>query len=114
MKSFAMTLDLKDDSSVIAEYTRYHRKVWPDVISGLRSIGIQKMKIFLLGTRMFMYIETPDDFDPSTDFQRYTDSSPAAAEWDVMMRKYQVQVDDAREGEWWAGMEEVFDIDWFD
>ena len=114
MKSFAMTLDLKDDSSVIEEYKRHHHEVWPDVICGLRSIGIQKMKIFLLGTRMFMYIETPDDFDPLTDFQRYTDSSPAAAEWDVMMRKYQVQADGAREGEWWAGVEEVFDIDWFD
>ena len=96
MKSFAMTLDLKDDSSVIEEYKRYHHEVWPDVICGLRSIGIRKMKIFLLGTRMFMYIETPDDFDPLTDFQRYTDSSPAAAEWDVMMRKYQVQADGAR------------------
>ena len=114
MKSFAMTLDLKDDPSVIEEYTRYHREVWPEVIASLRSIGIQKMKIFLLGTRMFMYIETPDDFDPLTDFQRYTDSASRAAEWDALMRKFQVRVSGAREGEWWAGMEEVFDIDWFD
>ncbi len=108
-----MTLELRDDQNTIDEYRRYHREVWPEVISGLRSIGIQKMKIFLLGTRMFMYIETPDDFDLATDFQRYTDSSPRAAEWDVMMREFQVRVAVAGDDEWWAGMEEVFDIDWF-
>ena len=76
MKSFAMTLDLRDDPDVIAEYKRYHREVWPEVIEGLRSVGILKMKIFLKGTRMFMYIETEDDFEPTRDFQAYTDASP--------------------------------------
>ena len=113
MKSFAMTLDLVDDPEVIAKYKAHHREVWPEVISGLRSIGIARMKIFLLGTRMFMYLEVPDDFDPATDFQSYTDSSPRAKEWDELMRDFQSQAPEAKEGEWWAGMEEVFDIDWF-
>ena len=113
MKSFAMTLDLRDDPAVIAEYKRYHREVWPEVISGLRSIGILKMKIFLNGARMFMYIETEDDFDPARDFQTYTDASSRAQEWDQTMRKFQVQAPGAAEGEWWASMEEAFDIDWF-
>ena len=105
MKSFAMTLDLRDDPDVIAEYKRYHREVWPEVIEGLRSVGVLKMKIFL--------IETHDDFDPARDFQAYTDASPRAREWDELMRGFQVQVPGAAEGEWWASMEEAFDIDWF-
>ena len=113
MKSFAQTLDLRDDPDTIALYRRYHQDVWPDVIAGLRSIGILKMKIFLAGTRMFMYMETNDDFDLEADFQRYTDSSPRAQEWDELMRQFQVQAPGARDGEWWTGMEEVFDIDWF-
>ena len=113
MKSLAMTLDLVDDPEVIERYKAYHREVWPEVISGLRSIGVARMKIFLLGTRMFMYLEVPDDFDLATDFQAYTDSSPRAKEWDELMRNFQSQVPEAKEGEWWAGMEEVFDIDWF-
>ena len=113
MKSLAMTLDLVDDPEVIAKYKAYHREVWPEVISGLRSIGVARMKIFLLGTRMFMYLEVPDDFDPADDFQSYADSSPRAKEWDELMRNFQSQVPEARDGEWWAGMEEVFDIDWF-
>ena len=113
MKSFAMALDLRDDPEVIAEYKRYHREVWPEVISGLRSVGILKMKIFLKGTRMFMYVETEDSFDPATDFQAYTEASPRARELDELMRGFQVQVPGAKEGVWWASMEEAFDIDWF-
>ncbi len=113
MKSLAMTLDLVDAPEVIEKYKAYHREVWPEVISGLRSIGVARMKIFLLGTRMFMYLEVPDDFDLATDFQTYTDSSPRAKQWDELMRNFQSQAPEAKEGEWWAGMEEVFDIDWF-
>ena len=112
MRSFAMTLGLTNDPDLIARYREYHRNVWPEVTSGLRSIGIAKMKIFLLGTTMFMYLEAPDDFDLATDFANYQNSEKAA-QWDAMMRDFQERVPDAAEGEWWAGMEEVFDIDWF-
>ena len=60
-----------------------------------------------------MYIETEDSFDPAADFQAYTEASPRAREWDELMRGFQVQVPGAKEGEWWASMEEAFDIDWF-
>lgn len=46
------------------------------MIEGLRSVGILKMKTFVMGTRMFMYIETNDDFEPARDFQAYADASP--------------------------------------
>ena len=58
MKTFGMALDLIDDPDVISEYCEYHRNVWPDVIEGLSLIGINEMKIFLGGNRLFMYIET--------------------------------------------------------
>ncbi len=112
MKSYAMALDLQDDDEVIARYKEYHRAVWPEVLDGLKSLGISKMKIFLRGNRLFMYLETPDDFDLERDFQRYTDASPRAAEWDALMREFQVRVPNAKPGEWWAAMEEVFDLHW--
>lgn len=112
MRAFAMTLNLKDDPDSIARYKEYHRNVWPDVSSGLRSVGIEKMKIFLLGTRLFMYLEAADDFDLTSDFAKYQNSEKAA-EWDALMRDFQERVPEAEDDEWWAGMEEVFDIDWF-
>ena len=59
MKSYAMALDLRDDAETIERYKEYHRAVWDEVLDGLRSIGISKMKIFLRGNRLFMYLETP-------------------------------------------------------
>lgn len=74
MKSFAQTLDLKNDPQMIASYVEWHTKVYPEVLLALRKVGVSKMKIFLLGTHLFMYYEAPDDFDPKRDFQAYTRS----------------------------------------
>ena len=111
MRAFAMTLGLKSGPGVVEEYTRHHRAVWPEVLAGLRGIGITKMKIFLHDRRLFMYLEAGDDFDPERDFPRYMDN-PRAKEWDELMRGFQGPVPGAKPGEWWAGMEEVFDLDW--
>lgn len=110
MKSFAMALDLRDDAAAIDEYKERHRAVWDEVLDGLRSIGIRKMKIFLRGRRLFMYLEAPDDFDLERDFPRYMAQSPCSAEWDALMREFQQPVPEASTSEWWATMEEIFDL----
>lgn len=109
MKFLAMTLNLKDDASVVEKYREYHEAVWPEVLTGLRGVGISKMKIFLLGRRLFMYLEAPDDFDLGRDFPRYMESE-RAREWDALMREFQVPVPEAARDEWWAPMDEVFDL----
>ncbi|KAL6072595.1 L-rhamnose mutarotase [Balamuthia mandrillaris] len=111
MKSFAQVLDLKDDPALIQEYKELHQNVWPEVLHALSQIGITKMKIFLLGVHLFMYFEAGDGFDPQRDFQRYTTLTPKANEWDEFMRKYQQKVAEAAEQDWWAPMEEVFDLE---
>ncbi len=110
MRAFAMTLGLRNGPGVVEEYTRHHRAVWPEVLAGLRGIGITKMKIFLRDRRLFMYLEAGDDFDPARDFPKYMEN-PRAREWDDLMRGFQEPVPGAKRGEWWAGMEEVFDLD---
>jgi len=69
------------------------------------------MKIFLLGRRLFMYMEAVDGFDPARAFPRLNDDL-RYREWDALMRSMQERVPEAREGEWWAQMEEVFDLNW--
>ena len=109
MRSFAMALNLKQDPGVSEQYKEYHRAVWPEVLEGLRDLGISKMKIFLHGRRLFMYLEAPDDFDLSRDFPRYM-KTQRAQEWDALMRQFQQPAPGAAPGEWWAPMEEVFDL----
>ena len=110
MKSFAMALDLKEGDDGIEKYREYHRAVWPEVLGALRGIGISRMKIFLRGRRLFMFMEAGDDFDPGRDFPRYL-STERAREWDGLMRTFQAPVPGAKPGEWWVEMEEVSDLE---
>jgi len=110
MKSFAMTLNLKNDPELIAQYVEYHANTWPKVLDGLKGLGISSMKIFLHGRTLFMYLEAPDDFDLDRDFPRYTESSPRAQEWDALMNTFQEPVPAAKEGEWWAPMRQAFSL----
>jgi len=109
MKVFGLTLMLRDDPVTIERYKEYHRHVWPEVTARLRQCGIRTMRIFLLQRRMFMYIETDDAFDPATDFARINED-PKSQEWDVLMRSLQELAPEAAPGEWWARMEQVFDL----
>jgi L-rhamnose mutarotase len=110
MKAFAQALDLKDDPALIAAYREHHRHVWPEVTAALRSIGITRMRLFLLGTRLFMYYEAPDGFVPERDYQSYAADARCQA-WDTLMRGFQQRVPGARQGDWWAPMDLVFDLE---
>lgn len=68
------------------------------------------MKIYLLSTRLFMYMETVDEFDPAVDFPRHMEMNPKCVEWGERMRAFQVPAPEAKRGEWWAYMDEVFDL----
>lgn len=107
MKSYAQALDLKSDPSLIEAYRRHHVAVWPEVVTGLRAIGIREMRIWLVGTRLFMLFEAPDDFDPSRDFRIY-DRSPRCRQWEEWMRTFQARIAEAGPQDWWAPMEEIF------
>ncbi len=111
MKHFGLTLDLKDDSEAIEKYKTYHRDVWPEVLDSLKRVGINRMKIYLLGRRLFMTIEAIDSFDPARDFSRYLQLDPRCREWDKLMRTFQEPVSEVQTGEWWAMMELVFESD---
>jgi L-rhamnose mutarotase len=109
MKVYGLTLMLPDDPAAIEQYREHHRHVWPEVTARIRQCGIRTMRIFLLQRRMFMYIETDDAFDPATDFARINEA-PKSQEWDVLMRSLQELAPEAALGEWWALMEQVFDL----
>lgn len=109
LKTFGLTLQLKNDPELIARYKEHHRHVWPEVSARIREAGIHTMRIYLIDRRLFMYIETEDSFDPATSFA-WIDEAPKSREWDTLMRTMQELAPEARPGEWWALMEQVFDL----
>ena len=110
MKTYAQTLDLRDDPLVFATYDVHHRAVWPDVQRGLRAIGIERMRIWRLGRRLFMLMETVDAFEPERDFALYMEGGPRIREWQDLMASLQEPAPGAQPGELWANMQLVFDL----
>ncbi len=109
MKRFCLALDLKDDPAVIAEYEQLHQNVWPENIAGIKASGITDMQIFRTGNRLFMIIETTDDFS----FERKAEldaANPKVREWEALTRKYQQLLPWAKEGEKWVVMDNVFQL----
>ena len=111
MKFYGRTLNLKDDPAVVQRYLEYHRSVWPEVEKGLRSIGIRRMLIWIIGRRLFMHLETVDGFDPQRDFARYEASHPRIREWQELMASMQEPVPEAQPGELWAEMQLAYALE---
>lgn len=109
-KEIAFALDLKEDPDNIREYCDWHMKVWPEITRGMAKYGVISQNIYLIGNRLFMVLEVEDDFDYRVDFARYLEETPRAKEWDSFMHGYQQLVPWVQEGDWWAPMERVYDL----
>jgi len=109
MKRYCLALDLKNDPVLIAEYETYHRAVWPEILKSIKDSGIERMEIHRTGNRLFMIMETADDF--SFEKKSKADSSnPKVIEWETLMWKYQQGLPHARPGEKWVVMERIFEV----
>ncbi len=109
-RRFCLTLDLKNDPQLIAEYRRYHEKIWPEITQSIKDSGIEDMEIYLLGTRMFMIMEVNDSF--SFEKKAKADQlNPKVQEWEQLMWKFQQPLPDARPGEKWLPMERIFKVE---
>lgn len=105
-----LTLDLADDPELIAEYRKHHTHVWPEILESIRSSGVLNLEIYLLGTRLFMILETNDDF--SFEKKAFADqSNPKVQQWEELMWKFQRPLPQAKPGEKWLLMERIFKLE---
>ena len=110
MRRYCLTLDLIENDRAIAEYKRYHLKIWPEIKQSLLDSGVVAMEIYLLDTRMFMIMEVNDAFSLSA--KEAADAANAKVqEWETLMRGFQQQLPGARPGQWWTVMEKVFGLE---
>jgi L-rhamnose mutarotase len=109
-RRYCLTLDLKDDPKLIADYKRYHEKIWPEITNSIRHSGIEDMEIYLLGTRMFMIMEVNERF--SFEKKSAADSTnPKVQEWEKLMWGFQQALPQAKPGEKWLPMERIFKLE---
>ena len=109
VKRYCQTMDLKDNPELIAEYVKRHSEAeaWPEIRAGIREVGILEMEIYILGTRLFMIVETPLDFDWETAMARLA-TLPRQAEWEAYMSIFQQADATATSAEKWHLMDRMF------
>lgn len=107
MKKYCLAVDLVNDPVMIAEYEAYHKKIRPEIEKSIREAGIVNMEIFRLDNRLFMIMETEDDFDFNVKAKMDAEN-PKVQEWEALMWKYQEALPSAKKGEKWVLMKQIF------
>ena len=111
VKRYCQTLDLKDSPELIAEYRRRHSdgEAWSEILDGIRSVGILEMEIYIVGTRLFMIVETPIDFEWETSMKKLS-TLPRQEEWEDYMAEFQLVKAGMSSAEKWQLMERIFHL----
>ena len=109
VKRYCQTLDLRDSPELIAEYRKRHSQAeaWPEILAGIREVGILEMEIYLLDTRLFMIVEVPVGFDWDAAMERLA-SLPRQQEWEDYMAIFQLVKPGSTAAEKWQPMERIF------
>jgi len=108
-KKYFLALDLKTDPVLIAEYKKYHEKIWPEITTSLIESGIETAEIYCVGNRLTMVIEVNDTFS----FERKSEldaNNTKVQDWETLMWKYQQALPMAKKGEKWMLMEKIYQL----
>jgi L-rhamnose mutarotase len=109
MKRFCFALDLNDDPALIAEYEAIHKEIWPEIRKSITDAGITVMDIYRVGDRMFMIMETTDEFEFENK-ERIDSANPIVKKWEEFMWEYQKPLPFAKPGEKWVLMKQIFQL----
>lgn len=105
-----MTANLVNDATKQKEYLEYHRtqfEKWPEIAKGFCNANFQQLLVFRNGRQLMLIISIPkgeslDKLNPKT-----IENNPRVNEWNTIMSKYQVGIDDAPKGTTWLVFEKI-------
>lgn len=108
-KRYVQILDLKDDPNLIKEYKSWHQKgkIFPEVVEGMREVGILEMEIYNVDNHLVMIVEVAEDFDWDKQFDKLS-KMPRQAEWESQMDHYQDTIPGATSDGKWKMLERFF------
>jgi L-rhamnose mutarotase len=109
VQRFCLTLDLKDDPTLIAEYEQYHERIPPEIEQSIREAGIVGLQIYRFSTRMFMILEADETFSFERKAKMDADN-PHVQAWETLMWRFQQALPQAKPGEKWVLMDKIFDL----
>jgi L-rhamnose mutarotase len=101
-----------NDADLIAAYKKVHAKgaAWAEITQGMKEVGILDMEIYLLGTTLFMIMDTVADFDHDKAMEELA-SKPRQSEWEAYMSQFQDTSSEATANQKWQLMEQIYKMD---
>ena len=107
MKRYGSVIHLKPEAALA--YKQLHAHAWGQVLAKIRECNIRNYTIFLHGCTLFSYFEYVGD-DYEADMARMAEDEVTQAWWSLC-KPMQQPAPEARPGEWWHELEEVFHLD---
>lgn len=108
---FCKTLTLENDPALIDEYRRVHSPgaTWPEITQGMKEVGILDMEIYIVGTRLFMIMDTVPDFDHDRAMATLA-RKPRQSEWEAYVARFQRTSPEATADEKWQPLERIYKL----
>lgn len=107
LKRYGWVIKVKPEK--LEYYKELHANPWPEVNAKLKECNIQNYSIYFRDGLLFSYLEyTGIDF--KADMAKMA-ADPLTQKWWKETDPCQEPVDSAKEGVWWADMEEVYHLD---
>ena len=95
---------------MIENYIEAHRHVWPEIQKGIRSVGILDMQIYRYERKVFMIMDTTDNFDFVKDNARLS-TLPRQSEWEAYVARFQGCDPSMTSTQKWHLMEKIFQLE---
>lgn len=111
VRRYVQTMSLRDNPELIALYRKAHSQpeFWPEIGEGIRAVGILEMELYILGTRLVMIVDMPDELDWDEVMARLA-KLPRQAEWEDHVAQFQSCAKGSTSDEKWQRMERIFHL----
>lgn len=110
-RRYCQTMELRPDDELIRRYVEAHSEKMfrPEVLAGMREVGILEMEVYIAGPRLVMIVEAADGFNWDTAMARLA-TLPGQAEWEAYVAQFQKCSAEATSDEKWQMMTRIFHI----
>jgi len=109
MQRIVQTLDLVDTDEARAAYLKIHNEIWPEIVSGIREVGVGRMDLYLHGKTVIMIVEMPDEIDFDQAMTRLA-GLPRQQEWEEFVGRYQECEPGSTSAGKWKRMTQIFEL----
>ena len=110
-KRYCQTMELRDDAELIRRYCEDHDEPHfrPEVLAGMREVGIMEMEVYIVGTRLVMIVDAPEDFNWDEAMARLA-TLPGQEDWEAYVAQFQQCDANATSDQKWQMMKRIFHI----